>query len=140
MDGVGFVKAIDGDFMELEFRRISGCGGGCKTCSSHCDVPAHTVKLKNNINAKVGDFVEVEAQTKKILKYALVVYIIPLIFLVSGVALGVNYFKAIGNESYELFGMLIGAIFLGLSLLIVKFIDKRVEKKENDSLKAVRIL
>lgn len=140
MEQVGFVRRILDDKVELEVRRISGCGGGCSSCSSHCDSPPHIITLPNKLNAKVGDFVELKGETKRILKYALIVYIIPIVFLILGIALGTNYFEEIGNTNYEILGFLIGIIFLVISYLLVKLIDRRIAKRGENAIQMMRIL
>ena len=54
MEQIGFVKNISKGKAEVEVKRISGCGGGCKSCGG-CDTPTHVVFIKNKINAEIGD-------------------------------------------------------------------------------------
>ena len=85
--------------------------------------------MKNNIGAKQGDLVEIKAVPKKILKYTLIAYMIPFLMLIMGIVLGVNYFQSIGVENYEMYGFGIGMVFLAISYLIIKFIDRYFDKK-----------
>lgn len=140
MDQIGFVRKVNGDKIELEVRRISSCGGGCKTCSSSCDAPAHVIIVENELNAKVGDFVEIKGDSKNILKYTAIVYMLPLTFLIVGISVGNFIFKSNGYSNHEVLGFLIGLIFLALSLLFIKLIDKKISKKKNSTLSITRIL
>lgn len=140
MDQVGFVRKIDGSNMELEVRRLSGCGGGCSSCSASCDAPAHVITIENQLDAKVGDFVEIKGHSRNILMYTSIVYMVPLAFLILGIALGNNIFKSKGYSNYELLSFLTGMISLAISLLIVKFVDKRISNKRNSTLSITRIL
>lgn len=136
MEQVGFVKKIkDNGLMELEVKRISACGGGCSTCSAHCDVPGHIVELPNKIDAKVGDIVEIQGNSKNILKYAAVVYLIPLTFLIIGSLIGSLVFK-----TSEIKTLLCGVLFMAASIFLVRNFDKKVEKRGNEALTATRIL
>lgn len=140
MQQVGFVKKINGDKMELEVKRVSGCGENCKGCGSSCNIPPHYISLKNNLGAEVGDFVELKGETNKILKYTLIVYMIPFIFFIGGIALGSSIFKTKGFANHESLGFLIGLIFLIISFFFLKIIDKKVGKKKEETISVIRIL
>ena len=94
MEQVGFVRRIVGDKAELEVKRASGCGN-CNGCASSCEVKAHYVVIKNSIDAKVGDFVELKGEPKSILKYMLILYMIPFAFLIAGVVYKINIYLRI---------------------------------------------
>lgn len=140
MDQIGFVKRIVGSEMELEIRRISACGGGCSSCGGSCENVSHIITLPNELDAEVGDLVEIEGQAKNILKYTAVVYILPLVFLVIGVILGNTIFKSRGYVNYEILSFFTGVVFLGISLILVKIIDKNIANKKDSTLSVTRIL
>lgn len=140
MDQIGFVRKIKGDNIELEVRRVSSCGGGCNTCSSNCDAPAHIITVENQLDAKVGDFVEIKGDSRNILMYTAIVYMVPLAFLILGIVIGNNIFKSKGYSNYEVLSFITGVIFVSLSLLIVKLIDKKISNKKNSTLSITRIL
>lgn len=140
MEQVGFVRNIINGKVELEIKRVSGCGDNCKGCGSSCDIPAHIVTLPNKINASIGDFVEIKGEPRKLLKYAMIVYMVPFIFLIAGIIAGNNYFKSIGNPNYELLSFLTGVISITLSYFFIRIIDKRISKKDEQSICLVKIL
>ncbi|HLR21899.1 MAG TPA: SoxR reducing system RseC family protein [Tissierellaceae bacterium] len=140
MDQVGFVRKVEGDSMELEVRRMSGCGENCSNCSSSCDAPAHIITIENQLDAEVGDFVEIKGHSKNILMYTAIVYMIPLAFLIIGIAVGNSIFKSKGYSNYELLSFGTGMLSLAISLLIVKLIDKKMSVKKNSTLSITRIL
>ena len=125
---------------EVEVRRISGCGGGCSSCSGGCNAPSIIISLKNSINAKEGDYVEIKGKTNKIMKYALIVYMIPFAMLILGIILGMGLFKSRGIINYETYGFVTGIIFLGISFFIIKRIDKCIQKKNENAMEMVKIL
>lgn len=140
MDQIGYVTKVEGNNIELEVKRISTCGDNCKSCSSSCDVEAHIIVLPNDIDAKVGDFVEVNAEAKHILKYMAIIYMIPFAFFIVGIALGNGIFKSMGNENYEILSFFTGIISLVIGFLVVRIIDKKIAKKGETIITATRIL
>lgn len=138
MDQIGFVKSITGDKVEVEVTRISGCGENCGSCSG-CDM-GHSLLLKNNINAKVGDKVLITGETKDILKYTILVYIFPLASLILGIVAGSQYLKPRGVENHELFGFGLGIILMAISYFIVRKYDDKLESKDDDAIKITEIL
>ena len=139
MEQVGFVKNISKGKAEVEVKRISGCGGGCKSCGG-CDTPSHTVFIKNNINAEIGDTVEIKGETKNILKYTLIVYMIPFAMLIIGITFGMKILKNLEVSNQEPLSFLIGLVFLALGYFIVKIFDKKIEKEDDSTITMTRII
>lgn len=140
MEQIGFVRNTTDDIAEVEVRRIAGCGGGCGGCGGGCDAPSIVLSMKNLINAKEGDYVEIKAKPTNIIKYALIVYMIPFAMLILGIALGVRFFQSLNNANYETYGFLVGLLFLIISLVIVKIIDNRIKNRNENAMEMVRIL
>lgn len=141
MEQVGFVRNVHDNKVEVEVQRISGCGGGCSSCASSCgDSATMTLMLENNIDAGEGDLVEIKAKTNTILKYTIIVYAVPFIMLILGIVSGINYFQSLGMENYELLGFVVGIVFLAISFIILKLIDKTIRSKEENPLEITRII
>lgn len=140
MEQVGIVKEVNGSDVVLEVRRVSACGTNCGSCSSSCEVAPHFLTINNKVNAKLGDMVEITAEAKKILKYTFLIYIIPLTFLILGIAIGNGYFKSRGFENYELLSFLTGILGLAISYMILKLIDNSIAKKDEIVLTISRII
>lgn len=140
MEQIGYVRKIVDDKAEVEVKRISGCGGGCSSCGGSCNVPSITVLIKNPVNAEAGDYVEIRAKSKNIIKYALIVYMIPFAMLILGIILGMNLLQSMNISDYETYGFIIGLVFLGISFLIVRKIDKSIEKKDQNTMEMIRII
>ncbi len=139
MEQIGFVKKTLGDKVEIEVSRISGCGGGCKTCSG-CDTPGHSLIIKNNLNVKVGDIVKVKGEVKNIMKYTFIVYFIPLSMLLLGVFSGIKMFSGSNSINPEVAGFILGLIFMGLGYLLVKLIDSKIGKKDETAISIIEVL
>lgn len=139
MEQVGFVRKVSNNKIEVEVRRISGCGENCKGCGSSC-APNHVVVLKNSIGAKEGDYVEMIGETKNFLKYTMIVYMIPFAMLLIGIITSMIILKSMGVSNYEPLSFLFGLIFLSIGYIFVKVIDRQISKRENDTIKIIRIL
>lgn len=139
MDQVGFVIKTYGDKAQLEIRRSAGWGG-CKGCASSCDEKGHVIILKNSLNAKVGDLVEIEGEAKNILQYTFVAYMVPFIFLVLGITLSIGYFKNSGYANFELYSFLVGIVSMFLSFFIVRAFDRNITKKDKNPIRMTRIM
>ena len=128
MEQVGLVTKIDGNMAQVEVKRMSACGHNCENCSGACNSPSVKVYIPNTLNVKEGDYVEIKTKTKSVLKYTILIYMIPFVMLILGIVLGMYVFKSIGIKSYENFSFLLGLIFLTIAYIILKRIDKKVEK------------
>lgn len=140
MQQIGIVKEIEGNNAILEVRRASACGASCVACSSSCEVAPHFVTIQNKVDAKPGDIVEILGETKKILKYTFIIYMVPLAFLIMGIAFGNGYFKSRGSENFEVLSFLTGIFALAVSFLILKLIDNNIARKNEVVLSISRIL
>lgn len=140
MDQIGIViKEIENNRVELEVRRPSGWGN-CKGCSSSCEVKPHYLTLKNNINAKPGDFVELKAIKKSIMKYITIIYSVPFAFLIMGIVIGNMLFENMKTENYELLSFGTGMLFLAISFFVIRIIDKKFAKKNESVIVMTRKL
>lgn len=133
MNQVGYVSGVENGMVQVEVRRVSACGDKCGSCGGGCSVPMTRVKMKNTLGVEKGDLVEVNMDTNTVLKFAFLVYIIPLVMMIAGIAVGINVFRTAGIANYESYGFLTGLVLLAASFFILKLIDKKV--KENDSIK-----
>ena len=140
MARIGFVRKIEEGKMELEVRRASGWGSKCKECSSSCEVVPHIVVISNDLDAKVGDFVEVRAEVSNLLKYTFILYMIPFIFLIGGIFIGNFIFRNIDIDNREILIFLSGLVAVAISLLILKSMDKKAANKDDGTIRATRIL
>lgn len=140
MDQIGIVtRSIENNKVELEIRRPSGWGS-CQSCASSCEVKPHYLTLKNNIDAKPGDFVELKAIKKSIMKYITIIYSIPFAFLIVGIVIGNMMFKDMNTRNYELLSFAMGILFLAISFFVVRIIDKRFAKKDESVIVMTRKL
>lgn len=135
MNKKGIVSKVEDDKLYVILTRSSACGD-CSSCGG-CEAKTIDLSMTNDIDAKVGDFVEIEYNTKNMLKSTLLVYIFPLIMLVVGIFLG-NYINFnTSSDSKDLISFLFGLGLMLVSYLIINKIDKKVQSNSFFKLKKI---
>ena len=121
----GYVESVYGNNAVVRIKRDSACGDNCGNCSG-CNL-AVSVDALNYINAKQGDKVEVEMNSKTVIGTAFMVYIIPLVVLIIGYIIGDYIFN---NELKSIFTSL---IFFSLCVIMLiaysRFSKKEIQNK-----------
>ena len=76
----GTVLRVDKDYAIVGVKRHTACDTCRADCGGHCD-KASTVetKVKNTLSAKIGDEVELFTETARVMRLALLVFVLPLI-------------------------------------------------------------
>ncbi|MEN6462564.1 MAG: SoxR reducing system RseC family protein [Syntrophomonas sp.] len=98
------------------------------TCSCHDDeVGAAIVDAKNNINAAVGDKVIYEVPEEGMLLAAFIAFILPIILVITGAAIGHNMAQtySISSTAAAAVG---GILFFIIAVVIIKLHDKSASK------------
>ncbi|WBW50658.1 SoxR reducing system RseC family protein [Peptoniphilus equinus] len=119
MKNPGIVVEENGDFVTILSMRQSACGSSCESCSSHCESEPMRVKAVNTIHAEIGDRVEMEISSNRVLSYIGLIYGIPLVTFLIGV---VTSYAATGNE---LISFAVGIVVLALTYIAIKAVDSR---------------
>ncbi len=140
MKQIGYVRDTINGMADVEVRRASACGDNCASCGGGCSVPVTRVRIKNSLGAEKGDLVEVKLQTKFVMQFAFIVYIIPLVMLIAGTAFGISIFKSMGIINYESLGFLTGLVLLGVSFIFLRQVDKRIKNSDRLKFEMVRII
>lgn len=115
MQQYGQVLKSSGGKAQVQIRRHLQCEK-CSHCSGERE---HLIEAKNPINAKAGQVVRLEMGSGMVLKATFLLYIFPLLMMLLGYLLGSSLFSA----AEELVGFLTGMTFLGLSFLLIRFLD-----------------
>lgn len=122
MDLLGVVSKLDGDEAEVQIKRVSGCGGNCDHCGGSCESAFHGLKVKNTIDAKIGETVQIEFRESESMKASLIIYLIPL----AGFLLGL--LGAFLMKMSEMNALLAAVVGLLIGFFIIHLSDKRYKK------------
>ena len=121
LEQVGVVVGVNGDTATVSFMRASACEGchrhaeGCSACSLLGGDRRHTARVKNPIGARTGERVRVVASEGRMLAYAALVFLFPLLLALLGYMLGV----AIWGSGSLLAGLLGMAGFVAAFLVTI---------------------
>ena len=132
MKQTGVVVETDGKTAKVECDRQSACDmcENASVCSEKCKKVYATAD--NTVNAAVGDFVEIETESKRVLKNAFIVFFLPVIL--SFVAYFVTE-RFLGST----LAAIVTLVVLTVSLVLFAFLQNSNEKNRNAS-KIVRII
>ncbi|MDK2798687.1 MAG: sigma-E factor negative regulatory protein RseC [Clostridiales bacterium] len=130
---IGVVISIKNDTAMVQIKRTSACGGKCETCGG-CEVSSQKVEAYNTVGAKVGQVVRLDMKDTQVLFAAFMVYIVPLIMLFIGYAIGYSLFIN------EIVGVISGLLLLVASFLVIKRIDKKLGKSSKYRLQITQVL
>lgn len=120
MKQTGIVFELNDDKAKIIVTRLGACGSSCESCSAHCgENKQEYINVKNDIGLKIGDRVEITTDSKAVLKYIALVYGLPLIFLISGVVIGMLL------NLKEMYSLLVGFVFMIVSFIFIKTIDNK---------------
>lgn len=118
----------------------------CKACASRnsCNEGKNAKEMEvealNSAGAKVGDRIVLSIQTSSLLKATFLIYIFPIISMLAGAFWGQSI--ALNNGSQDPSGLsaLMAFVFLGVAVLIVKFLGKAMALKKEYTPTIVRIV
>lgn len=122
-----------------EFALVRPLICGPISCSCHDDeTGAALVNARNDLNAAVGDKVIFEAPEAGMLLTAFIAFILPIILVVAGAAIGYNMAQNIGISPALTAGAG-GCLFFIIALIIIKMHDKSVANDEKYTPIIVRV-
>ena len=83
------VRLLPDNKAEVLVHRRSGCGGNCSGCDG-CSFTDQEIRVvaANQAEAQPGQVVILETKTSQIFRFAFLTYILPIVFLLLGYALG----------------------------------------------------
>lgn len=134
MERIATVISADRQTALVQIRRASACGENCAACSANCKKTRHTAQVKNTAGAKEGQRVKVEMEGRSLVFLSFLAYIVPLLALILGYAVS---FALLRNE---IWADVIGLLCLVLSFLILRQVDKRIEKSGKYQSEITKIL
>ncbi len=115
----------------------------CNHCNSKdsCNVSERNmvIEVKNSLNAKEGDLVEVSVPEGTFVMLSLMVYIFPVVALMTGIFMG-NFFSTFLYTDPSLTSVITGLLFLIGSFIVLKMIDKRKSTRDKYYPRMTRIV
>lgn len=112
MDLLGIVEKVEGDTAVIQIKRVAGCGGNCEACGGSCESAFHGLTVKNTIQAKPGETVEILFKESESMKASLIIYLVPLAGFLLGLLVG--YLTKVGDVAsffISVLGMTLGFLF-----------------------------
>jgi len=117
------VLKTDKNIALVELKRKSACGENCAVCKGTCNAPIHRAKVINEVGAKAGDKVYLEAESSRVLKGALFVYMMPVLLMIALYIIAESITKS--SET----ACVISVISLVISGAMVMIFDKHLAPK-----------
>lgn len=121
MAETGQVVDIKGQLVVVRLERQEACAS-CKACIAGLEAKDMFIEAENLCDAQTGDWVNISLEQSSFLKAVFIVYTIPLIALLIGLAIGYAIFR---NELGAIIG---GFLLLALSFLTIKGNEKHFNK------------
>src|SRR5690554_2636502 len=133
MEEMGIIINNKGKEALVKIRRHSLCS----KCTNKCQLAMEDrheseeikVNVSNPLGAETGQMVKIEMGEQSLVIASLIVYIIPLVSLILGYFLGQFFMQTIGYTPTEGAGLIGSVLFLAISFLLIKSIDKIIGKK-----------
>lgn len=124
---VGYVIDTENDIAKVKVGRHSDCKN-CGSCPGNSTI---ILTVKNPIGAEIGQKIAFETKESNMLTSVYVVYMQPIVLVFLGVYLGyisANYL----HESIKAFESIFGIIAFSLSLIYIRFIEKKLANNKNN--------
>ena len=124
MTQYAIIKKLTGpEKAEVEVLRGTACGDDCGSCEVCHYASKIRVEARNAIGASVGDRVEIETATARVLGAAVLVYVVPFVLFFIGYAIA-----ALLLDMAELQAMLMSFAFFAVGFVVVAIVGKRHKK------------
>jgi positive regulator of sigma E activity len=110
----GIVKKNDGKYTEIQLGLNSKCGG-CHAC--HTEEQGQLfLRIRNSLNAKIGDTVEIEVKPRWIFQPSFLLFAFTIFFFIFGMGAAGNF--SIDHWAQISLGILSGSLGLGMVLWV----------------------
>lgn len=127
------VTAVNGQFATVEAQRTAACDGchkaedgGCSVCSLMGSDRKMSVRALNTAGASVGDTVLIESNTSRMLWYAVLVFLFPILLCIAG------WFVTAAITEILLWQVVGAATAFVLAFLIVFLYSRHLQNKKCD--------
>lgn len=142
MTALATVLRVDSQRVTVGCQQETSCGhcssrNNCGTGIVSKALPGkeHQWQLTTDTKLHVGELVEIGLPEKNVLQSALVVYMVPLLFLILGAGMSEALFS--GNEAITI---AVSVLFTAIGIAMAKLLAKAIETKTADKLRLIRVL
>lgn len=132
---IGYVVEVNEEVTKIKIGRHSECKN-CGACPGNNNL---IVSVNNPIGAKVGEKVCVEMPQDNIVPSVYIVYIQPLLLVFIGAIIG-YLLSVYTHKSATPFEVIFGCIFFIISLIFIKIVDKKAERKNSNLPTIIKII
>ena len=124
MTQYAIIKKLTGpEKAEVEVLRGTACGDDCGSCEVCHYASKIRVEARNAIGASVGDRVEIETATSRVIGAAVLVYVVPFVLFFIGYAIA-----ALVLELAEVPAMLVSFALFAVGFVVVVLVGRRHRK------------
>jgi sigma-E factor negative regulatory protein RseC len=132
MTNVGIVKSVEGNMARVVVVAGPACCESCQSCDIKTTRGPETDAI-NLVHAKVGQKVRIDVHALTFLKEVLILYVLPIVALLTGAVLGRAYLPAyFGGTSPDVLSAAGGFFLFLISLLTARLFSRKMEKKTED--------
>ncbi|MEZ8742521.1 SoxR reducing system RseC family protein [Photobacterium swingsii] len=146
MRSLATVIAVDSSGITVSCQQQTSCGhcasrDSCGTGIVSKAIPgrAHQINIETQEQVAVGDVVEIGLAEQSMLSSALLVYLLPLLFLIAGTIVGQWVFVDLAAGS-ELGVIALAGASAALGLAIARYVAKRIEGQSAYTPSLIRVL
>lgn len=122
----------------VKVQRHSSCKS-CGACQMGSGSKTIEVKTINKIAAVVGDFVEIEVPTHKVMKASFLMYIIPILTLILGLYIGGLMGESQGINR-DLASGIMGLLMMVTTFGAIRLYDRRIQDNKDYSPEIIKII
>ncbi|NOY68427.1 MAG: SoxR reducing system RseC family protein [Deltaproteobacteria bacterium] len=137
---LGTIIKIKGETAMVRTRRMASCEG----CSEH-DVCHGTGNIKENefeatnpVKAVIGDTVVLEFNSFKLIKLSFLLYVFPIIALITGAVIGDRYALQLGIDK-SLGSVVAGFIFFAAAMGLIMILERKAKKSDAYKPEIIRV-
>ena len=132
-------KIISSNLVEVVFQKTEACAK-CGLCQN-LDCEMVGIEAVNDMGAKKEDVVEIDIPSGEMVKGSIVVFILPILFLLFGYLLGSIVLKSLNMLAMQEVGSIIFALIgFALSFLVIRWYDKNIVAKKTLRAKVLKIV
>ncbi|MDD7592945.1 MAG: SoxR reducing system RseC family protein [Peptoniphilaceae bacterium] len=128
MQTTAIVTANQGDMSEVLVMRSEACGSCAAAGACHTKPSTHTIP--NTLGLVPGDGVVVEMREKTFFRNVFLLYIMPVLFFVGGIALATLWQSRTGTVD-ETKSFLAGLAALVVFAFVIRFVNQKLEGTED---------